>query len=562
MAEELSGFSYKSVFDKTLMEIRILRKPSSKRADECFYNWDDVKKNEYFNFGGQRQEEYTKLVEFARKRSIDTIRLIIELMNKTFGKQLQFVSEYEKEGLLSKVHFVIFDACTKELYFFKEIEECVFMLGENLGSEIESIMQIKDATDYKFIYFVKDKAYLQQIGYDLELEDAGKGTVAYPLLFFFESVFGKEETKRFSSAFEEYLEAINKTLGYSVIKTLTADAAINFRNIVESKLVKYKYEHIKEMNIGRYSIDKRDIPKLINQFINKKYYRVLLGSKNFAESFITAEWMYDTMKKAQAVDLSVIALGYFKTIEQLLFEVIKIFHSGSELNEDDFPLGSIATYYKRFNSYEDDIHRFTKSYIKEYIFYYKDLRNGYSHKHNIIDEDKENKIDKIRDATYDLAFLVLGSHKFNDERLSKLGYEERKYENDFYYFCEYMHHHAGDAIYIYIGDVEIMCFADNDMNAKNKGKIIEYSGVYFHGMLNKKKWRIYVENSGCYIQDMESKEKWRISENSIPIKVILGRVKIVGKHKIEELSIEKVKVVFENGKFLGPHVRDEIEEEY
>lgn len=462
---------------------------------------------------------------------------MIGFMNNAFGKQLQLVDEFEKGKLLSKVHFVIFDACTKELYFFREIEERAFMLGENLPSEIETIMQSKGATDYKFIYFLKDKAYVQQMGYDLELEDVGKGTVAYPLLFFFERVFGKEEAKQFSSAFEEYLKAVDETLGYSVTKTLTADASINFRNIVESKIVKYNYEHIKELNLGKYIIDKRDIPKLINQFIDKKYYRVLLESKDFAESFVTAEWMYDTMKKAQAIDLSVVALGYFKTIEQLLFEVIKLFHSGPELSEDDFTLGTIATYYKRFNSYEDSIHPFTRSYIKEYIFHYKDLRNGYSHKHNITDKDK---IDEIRNATYDLIFLVLGSHKFNDERLSKLGYVEREYENDFYYLCEYMNYHAGDAFYVYAGDREIMCCANNDVHLINKGKYLEYSGVY--------------------ILDMVSKKEYRITENDLPTKVVLGRVAIVGKHKIEKLSIEKIKTIFEDGKFLGPRIIDEIEE--
>lgn len=539
MFGEVNGFNYKSIFDNALMEIRNLRNPSAKRADECFYNWDDVKNNAYFNFGGQRQEEYTKLVEYARKRSVETICSIIGFMNNAFGKKLELVNEFERKNLLSEVHFVIFDACTKELYFFKEIEECAFMLGENPPSEIKSVMQVKGATNYKFIYFLKDKAYIQQIGNDLNLEDVGKGTVAYPLLFFFESAFGKEEANRFRSAFEEYLEAVDETLGYSVTKTLTADASINFRNIVESKIVKYNYGHIKELNIGKYSIDKRDIPKLINQFIDKKYYRVLLESKDFAESFVTAEWMYDTMKKAQAIDLSVVALGYFKTVEQLLFEVIKLFHSGTELSEDDYTLGSIATYYKRFNPYGDSIYPFTKSYIKEYVFYYKDLRNGYSHKHNITDKDK---IDEIRNATYDLIFLILGSHKFNDEKLSKLGYLEREYENDFYYLCEYMNYHAGDAFYVYAGDREIMCFANNDVNLVNKGKYLEYSGVY--------------------IQDIVSKKKYRIDANTLPTKVILGRLEVVGKHKIEKLSIEKIKTIFEDGKFLGSRIRDEIEEEY
>lgn len=87
-----------------------------------------------------------------------------------------------------------------------------------------------------------------------------------------------------------------------------------------------------------------------------------------------------------------------------------------------------------------------------------------------------------------------------------------------------------------------MCFANNDMNMINNGKYIEYSGVY--------------------ILDMVSKNKYRITENSLPTKVILGRLEIAGKYEIEKLSIEKVKTIFEDGKFLGPRIIDEIEEEY
>lgn len=62
--------------------------------------------------------------------------------------------------------------------------------------------------------------------------------------------------------------------------------------------------------------------------------------------------------------------------------------------------------------------------------------------------------------------------------------------------------------------------------------------------------------------DKFCKKKYRIDENSLPTKVILGRLEVVGKHKIEKLSIEKIKTIFEDGKFLGSRVRDEIEEEY
>ncbi|MBR4027726.1 MAG: hypothetical protein IKJ01_09310 [Lachnospiraceae bacterium] len=59
-----------------------------------------------------------------------------------------------------------------------------------------------------------------------------------------------------------------------------------------------------------------------------------------------------------------------------------------------------------------------------------------------------------------------------------------------------------------------------------------------------------------------SKKKYRITENNLSTKVVLGRLEIVGKHKIEKLSIEKIKTIFEDGKFLDSHIRDEMEEEY
>lgn len=53
-----------------------------------------------------------------------------------------------------------------------------------------------------------------------------------------------------------------------------------------------------------------------------KTYQVMLGDHHFSESLITAEWLYDSMKKAQAIDLTVIGMGYFKAVERVLFELI------------------------------------------------------------------------------------------------------------------------------------------------------------------------------------------------------------------------------------------------
>ncbi|MCQ2498836.1 MAG: hypothetical protein MJ133_07605 [Lachnospiraceae bacterium] len=535
----MEGFKYKEIFDKTLMEIKVMRNPSSMRVDECFYNWADLQNNRFFDFGGKWQDEYEKVVEFARRKSIDTVYSIIGYMNRFFSKELMPINEFEKDGILTTAQFIILDKATKILFIFKEMEKCSYMLSDEPSDNIKDLLVRYEAKEFKFIYFLKDKAYLQQIGYKEKLNDVSKGTTAYPLIYFFETIFGIDEAHKFNEALINYISNVNSVLGYSVVKTLTNDVSINFRTIVESKILKYKYESIGAKKIGKYEIDKKDIPELINQFISKKYYRVLLGNSDFAESFVTAEWMYDSMKKASAIDFSVVALGYFKTVEQLLFEIIKLHNWGTELNEDNYTLGSIATYYKRFNSYIGTIHPFTKTYIKEAVFHYKDIRNGYSHKHNIKDIDK---IEEIRDATIELIFLVLGSHDLNAKRLNELGYLKREYENDFYLLCEYMNYHAGDAFYVYAGDKEIMCFANNDMQAENVGDHTEYSGVY--------------------IKDMVSKKQYKIVSSSLPTKVILGRIDISGDRRIDKLSIEKVKIIFENGKFVGPRVLNEIEDKY
>ena len=65
---------------------------------------------------------------------------------------------------------------------------------------------------------------------------------------------------------------------------------------------------------------------------------------DFAESLITAEWLRDSMRKAHAIDLTVIGTGYFKAAEQLLFSLAKLRFSNVDEKET---FGNFAHRYQK-----------------------------------------------------------------------------------------------------------------------------------------------------------------------------------------------------------------------
>ena len=119
--------------------------------------------------------------------------------------------------------------------------------------------------------------------------------------------------------------------------------------------------------------------KMRQQFIERKHFLLMLGNHDFAESFITAEWLRDSMKKAQAIDLTVIGIGYFKTVEQLLYEILDLSNCDGLKVESN--LGAMAHVFKdnieNTTLIRPDLTFKTRKFIKEMIFEYADLRNSY-----------------------------------------------------------------------------------------------------------------------------------------------------------------------------------------
>ena len=175
------------------------------------------------------------------------------------------------------------------------------------------------------------------------------------------------------------------------VKPLSDYSLAHFKNSIEGQILKYDYRHF--LNRGEQSsfLLPPDWEKLNDQYIKNNYYLLLKGSSSFAESFITAEWLYSSMKRAKAIDLTTIGTGYFKCIEQLLFNLICLFNDKgllikrknrekifkTELTGDaikkgeiDFSIGSMAHFCKdNINKlFRNEIGSYGKSFINKKIF--------------------------------------------------------------------------------------------------------------------------------------------------------------------------------------------------
>lgn len=264
------------------------------------------------------------------------------------------------------------------------------------------------------------------------------------LLFeeFIEILFGKEEREKLVFAMKDFKDEMHKAIGYQVTELCSPYNLEKLRGELNQELINYRYDDIKEKRFlevlsednNARDISNRNYGIIKNVFLENGRYKLLLGSRDFAESFITSEWLYKKYVYLDELDNTFIVASYLKSIEQLLWDVIYIVGQGRNIRdipisednveEIDKTLGALQYFLSnRSNddlfqcSFENGTH-FVMKYLKIQISdWRKQYRNGYFHKHNLRDKDK---IEAIREETYFLYLLILGSIKLTPYDIEKL----------------------------------------------------------------------------------------------------------------------------------------------
>ena len=560
------AFNYSGLFAQALSRIKSIRDPHSTRPETADLRWRDVASQVVFDFIDSDLRKYHNVAEAANEISISCLCFMIQELLKKYDYEIQTQAIKTDTIIgLKKARLCLFVKNNKTLLLIKDLEECAFWKSNiEEPKDVQDIMKSCGAESCQYIYLVKDNAFLQIVGHNNDENDPGRGYNVYSLKWFFENYFSSEEYTMFRNELDKYISDVHNCIGYNTVKTLTPGSLINFRKITENEIQKYFYDVLLEKQLKNYILEPEELDKIKKQFFQENTCQGLLGDNDFAESFLTAEWLYDSMKKAQAIDLTIIGMGYFKAIEQLLFELICLHKNEGrqikkeysrrdlpnliELNDAnienesiDTTIGAMAVFYRdNLDIFREDLTWKTRKYILETIFEYKNLRNGYFHKNNIHNWEK---IVTIRNATFELLFLLLGAIVLTEDNKVVLGFP-LEIQSGFYKLCEYVHYHSGDLFYLDFDRKEAeIRWGCADVHSKViNDKYVAYSGVYFKEMKN---------NSRIV----------RFLPNNLPRKISLGKFVFGYSNKIDITPI-KVRTIYENGKFVGPSIAEEEKLDY
>lgn len=446
------------------------------------------------------------------------------------------------------------------LYIFKK-----FGLNNRFPKSLIKTMIENEAIDkHYYVSFVESDAYSEIINYNQDSNDITKGTGLYSLKQFFDMFFDSSEYNLFKTYSNILADKVKDYYGFQIVRTLTPNSFHYYNKVVRDSLLNFDIDNVGFKN--RLSKTQRDIIK--SNFITRTNYEVLIGTSVFAQSFMTAEWLFYSLQNAENIDLTSIAMGYFKSIEQFLFSYIslhtlekdsvkrKIFAGAKPLDTlsdkllndsskvKNINLKSITSFFGDFNSQKfyprnmdllaDGIDDETYYYIVESLSTFVGLRNGYFHKHNLNDW---TTIEETRNHALLIFYLVLGGYRISEQDKLDLGLI-KTVESGYLNLCEYIHNRKNDNML----EIPIFYFGRDrnefDFYFSNEDPLITYdsnlepiySGVYFRRPGN-------------------SKSLFKLTDSNIPEEIWEGKL-IIGRQGPSFKPSGPLVKIFEDGKFF------------
>lgn len=537
------GFDYQRYFGKALEMIKAIRDPYAKRQADVEFGWHTILQNQIVNIGAADFRRPTDVIDSANDISIVCIYNILIGLIAERARYCQVLALSGDTKAAAKRPFIAIDTKANRLIVVKNIEQDIALItGEYIPEGITQLMQKTGTTTYAQVYLVHENADLQFVGPNNDLSKTVHGKNVYSFPWLFDTYFGEGEYSLFRDALTQYNSAVDEYLGYSVVRSLNPTALVNFKKITERSLRTFNYDQVMSKTITNKFGKKfwlshiREVNKLKNQFLSDGVYRLLLAGNDYAESLTTAEWLLDSMKKAHAIDLTVIGTGYFKAAEQMLYALIMLHNPSFDPKSN---LGDCATFYKDNHDIilRSDVHWSTRDFIFEAIYEYTDLRNGYFHKHNIHDPAK---ILEIRSATYTLMFLLLGGQKLSNSDLASLGLTVLSGDSDFEQLCDYIKYHKNS----------LFCVAPDDY-PEQWIRIIPHSEVPQAIRDTEDGPCIYYNVCGAKNCDRFD----RFSEKDAPTRIWAGKLAISYTQSIG-YDFEKTLLIFDGGKYVGPGIAE------
>ena len=283
----------------------------------------------------------------------------------------------------------------------------------------------------KVISLINPQGYLDTLKTIVtEEEKKYRGFVKFMVLEDLFTLFGSKEFYKYMEYAERYNERVRNLLGYNTVIMPSDEVIQKFRKDKSVMLSEYAYQPLLPTDIYKEQAD-----KLMHNYIERGLYRAITGTANFADSFISSEWYFSIHKETGSLDQTAIVVGYLKSIEQLLYSVVRLsINQGKTIkkkgsgefipftsdNESliDNTLGSLIGFMKHYSDIYD-VSSYLKRHIITTLHEYRDkCRNDHLHKDNVYDDEET---EEIRDQTIYLYFLILGGCIVRDDEFEYLG---------------------------------------------------------------------------------------------------------------------------------------------
>ena len=181
----------------------------------------------------------------------------------------------------------------------------------------------------------KEKSKLQILRENNSYRQDGLNLEAMTIEDFFVKHFSEKEFIVFRQYLQKYIDASRKIIGFKPLQFLSL-MNLSSLKILDEKVLsdwdyeKYRYQIIDEENTQkekyrntsqlRFSHDL--FSKIKKEAINNSFEKIMIGSANYAESFLTSEWLYHSIHDEKHFDYTAIISGYLKSVEQLLYKIV------------------------------------------------------------------------------------------------------------------------------------------------------------------------------------------------------------------------------------------------
>jgi len=288
----------------------------------------------------------------------------------------------------------------------------------------------------KIVILATPNAFAKDALFDKVNETNHKAGVAIeriPAMDFWQRYFGEEACGELRSFCEAFNTKAAPLIGFNTVVVPTEKALLQFKEKCGKDILRQKESYI-QATPDTIINGQSQVEKIAYNYFDRGLWRAIIGTSNFATSFVTSEWFYTMYQLTENLDLTGVVSGYLKSIEQLIFAIIDLPREETitikskdrdvvEFNKDnmdliDTTLWSLEQVLKH-NSRMLDITGYAKRHLVDTIDDWREKqRNGYFHQHNL---HSTEKVKEIREKALYLYFLILGSCTITNEHFSLLG---------------------------------------------------------------------------------------------------------------------------------------------